>query len=193
MVQLERFEQQSKENFLDRKRAILSEINVMLQSKKIIIAENEIAQIVMTKETLVRDLDISKLNFELNDTKEMRWGASVGGGAISGLIMKKLTAKGTIKLLTTGLTKKFGAKALGGVIGGTIGSVVPGAGTAIGTGVGLGLGVTFDYASLKWSEFRNRDKLKNQIISIVRTQERSILQDLYFLNFLITLQSFVGF
>ena len=80
--------------------------------------------------------------------------------------------------MTTGLTKKFGAKALGGVIGGTIGSVVPGAGTAIGTGVGLGLGVTFDYASLKWSEFRNRDKLKNQIISIVRTQERSILQDL---------------
>ena len=178
VVQLEKFEQQNKENFLDRKREILSEINVMLQSKKVIIAENEIAQIVMTKETLVRDLDISKLNFELNDTKEMRWGASVGGGAISGLIMKKLTAKGTIKLLTTGLTKKFGAKALGGVIGGTIGSVVPGAGTLFGATFGTLLGVSFDYVSLKWSEARHRDELKDQIVSVIRAQENRVLQDL---------------
>jgi hypothetical protein len=76
------------------------------------------------------------------------------------------------------LTKKFGAKALGGVIGGTIGSVVPGAGTLFGATFGTFLGVSFDYVSLKWSEARHRDELKDQIVSVIRAQKNRVLQDL---------------
>ena len=69
---IQSLEQQNKAKFLERKRELLSETKALLQAKKITFTENEIAQIVMTKETLIGDLDISKLDFNLNRTKEMR-------------------------------------------------------------------------------------------------------------------------
>lgn len=105
----------------------------------------------------------------------------MAGGAVAALVVKKVAAKGTLKLATKAMTKAVGSKmaasGVGVAVGGTLGSVVPVLGTAIGATVGgalggLAVGVGVDAVLIEVKEALSRDTFRAEIVSGIEDWRR---------------------
>ena len=177
-------EQFAREQFDRNQEEIRNKVKILLDDQRVTLLYKQQPHIVDERTTSIFDIDISSVQFSLNDTTEERWIGSAASGVIVGIVAKrivrKLTVKGSIKSMSKALLKVVGKKAAtvaaGTGIGGGVGSIVPGAGTASGAFIGLGAALTVDYFAVKLDETMNRDDLKNEILSVINEQEKEIFE-----------------
>lgn len=117
--------------------------------------------------------------------------AAASGGLVAALVVKKLGAKGTLKLAAKAITKvavsktagTSGGAGAGAVVGAAIGSAVPVIGTAVGAAVGgvicgLAVGVGVDYLILKLEEAWSREEFRQQLLAAIEEQRAAFLNGL---------------
>ena len=170
--------------FQEDRRLLMASIEDLIRDNKIMPETDQ--EVDAEIEVMVPELNgFSEIKFGLQEFPELRWGSSSAMGAASAAIgvaiSKKLAAKGLYKALGKALTKvvakKVAGTGVGAAIGGVIGSVVPGAGNvALGVLGGLTGAVLTEFAFVSLEEIMEREKLKKQILEVVR-QERTRLLD----------------
>ena len=117
--------------------------------------------------------------------------SAAAGGIVAALVVKKIAAKGTLKLAAKAVAKVVASKAAGAsggagagaLAGGAIGSAVPVIGTAVGAAVGgviggLAVGVGVDYLILKLEEAWSREEFRQQLLAAIEEQRAAFLNGL---------------
>lgn len=117
--------------------------------------------------------------------------AAAAGGLVAAFVVKKVVAKGTLKLASKAVVKvalsktagASGGAGAGAAAGAAIGSIVPGVGTAAGAIVGgiagaVAVGVGVDYLLLKLEETWSREGFRQQILASIETQRSAFLAEL---------------
>ena len=185
---------QNLSNLISREQQIRAEFfglrNEQLLSLQALLLENEITPSIQQKPVIMAEKRSRLLDYKLSELMKdpetalpIRLGFSAASGVIVGLVIKKVVAKGTIKVLATAIgkfaAKKAAGAGVGAVVGGTIGSVVPGIGTAILGGVGAVAGTLLvEWGAIELDESVNREEFKNEIILEIRKQKQELLKTL---------------
>lgn len=117
--------------------------------------------------------------------------SAAAGGLVAALVVKKVAAKGTLKLAAKAVAKVAASKAAGtsggaaagALAGAAVGSAIPVIGTAAGAVVGgviggLAVGVGVDYLLLQLEEAWSRDAFRQQILDAIETQRVAFLAGL---------------
>ena len=113
--------------------------------------------------------------------------SAAAGGIVAALVVKKIAAKGTLKLAAKAVAKVAVSKAAGtsggagagALAGATIGSAVPVIGTAAGAVIGgLAVGVGVDYLMLELEEAWSREDFRRQILAAIEEQRAAFLAGL---------------
>jgi hypothetical protein len=185
---------QNLSNLISREQQIRAEFfgirNEQLLSLQALLLENEITPSIQQKPVIMAEKRSRLLDYKLSELMKdpetalpIRLGFSAASGVIVGLVIKKVVAKGTIKVLATAIgkfaAKKAAGAGVGAVVGGTIGSVVPGIGTAILAGVGTVAGTLLvEWGTIELDESVNREEFRNEIILEIRKQKQELLKTL---------------
>jgi hypothetical protein len=171
-----------------------SEVEKIFSQNKLVLDNTD--AVLVVKSSQDDGLELSRV--EQFDTFKKRLSASVGGGAllgvIAGTLSKKLAAKGVGKIAAKGiamgvskLLAKLGVSAAAGVTSGTTAGAYagslggpPGAvvGSIVGAVVGVVSTVAFDFISMALDEVISRDEFKAQIMQSIDESESTLLAKL---------------